>query len=134
MSFHYIKMHVHDVHFQYSLDEKDKRWVNNDRILIFGWNTALTLSVRMHVHKHLPLISSVISTASLKLITTGLSLTANDGKETLMRATRFRRTLVNQLNETSSVALSRGTERLVTREQDSVVRMLGISFMTIIVY
>ncbi len=102
MSFHYIKMHVHDVHFQYSLDEKDKRWVNNDRILIFGWNTALTLSVRMHVHKHLPLISSVISTASLKLITTGLSLTANDGKETLMRVTRFRRTLVNQLNETAT--------------------------------
>lgn len=42
MAFRYIKMHVHDVHFQYSLDEKDKRWVNNDRILIFGWNTALT--------------------------------------------------------------------------------------------
>lgn len=55
----------------------------------------------MHVHKHLPLISIVISTASLNLITTGLSLTANDGRETLMRVTRFRRTSVNQLNETT---------------------------------
>jgi len=80
---------------------------------------ALALCVRMHVHKHLPLISVVISTASLNLITTGLSLTANDGKETLMSATRFRRTLVSQLKE--AVTLVWVNSSVVTKQVQKVL-------------